>query len=258
MRINLLLRSSKFKLFAFSLIAILFFTGIQLHAQQHEKFYNLKVLPKRISKEKLHSIMRNFTRALGVDCEFCHAENTSEPGHKLDFTLDKKPAKRKARVMMKMVQEINGDYISKIADMSENQNTTHVMCVTCHHGQPNPRTLEEELMHEINKKGVDSAINKYHDLYKKYYGGFSYNFKDDALEHLTEQLIDAKKTDAAIAMSKLNTQMYPKSGRAYYGLGAAYEAKGDKQTAIQNYKKALEFMPGNRWLMRKIDKLQNQ
>jgi len=37
-----------------------------------EGFENLKVLPKDITKEKLDSVMANWSISLGVRCNFCH------------------------------------------------------------------------------------------------------------------------------------------------------------------------------------------
>ncbi len=253
-RLNL----AKIKPYLLLTICMVFFAGTTLHAQFPDKFYNLKVLPKHISKEKLHQIMDNFTSGLGVNCGFCHAKDQSAPGDKLDFTKDTKPAKKKARVMMKMVENINGNYMQKIADLSEDHDAEHVQCVTCHHGQKVPRTLEQVLTYTIDKDGVDAAVKKYHELYDKYYGGFQFDFKDHSLTRLTEDLIKANKPDAALAMSKLNSEMYPKSGVAFYGLAMAYEAKGDKQQALENYKKVLEQFPNNRRIMEKINELQKQ
>ena len=36
------------------------------------RYANLKVLPKNTTKEQLDSVMKHFTAALGVKCNFCH------------------------------------------------------------------------------------------------------------------------------------------------------------------------------------------
>ena len=43
-------------------------------AQIPEKFENLQVLPKDIPRDTLLRVMRGFTAALGVRCDFCHME----------------------------------------------------------------------------------------------------------------------------------------------------------------------------------------
>jgi tetratricopeptide (TPR) repeat protein len=106
-------------------------------------------------------------------------------------------------------------------------------------------------------KGIEDAISTYHDLYKQYYGGFSYNFKDNSLAELTHMLIEDKNYDAAVRISNLNIEMYPNSGLAYFALGESYEASGDKVKAIENVKKSLELSPGNFMFNRKLKELQS-
>ncbi len=83
-------------------------------AQFPEKFTNLKVLPKDISRAELQSTMRAF--ALNVRCEYCHVEKAAGKKFEMDFAADDKEAKKTARVMLEMVAAINRDYISKVSD----------------------------------------------------------------------------------------------------------------------------------------------
>lgn len=46
-------------------------------------------------------------------------------------------------------------------------------------------------------------------------------------------------------MLKLQLQIYPDSSDAYESLGEAYQRSGEKQLAVENYKKALEKNPEN-------------
>lgn len=98
---------------------------------------NLQVLPKDITGEQLHEIMHHWAAALGTNCAHCHAVDTQHPswnGHpRLNFADDSKPEKRTARLMLKMVQQINADYISKVPNSG-----MPVTCGTCHRGQADP------------------------------------------------------------------------------------------------------------------------
>ena len=67
---------------------------------------NLKVLPAEVKGARLGGVMRGFASALGVRCEHCHVGEGPDLA-KFDFPSDEKAAKRKARVMFKMVQQIN-------------------------------------------------------------------------------------------------------------------------------------------------------
>jgi tetratricopeptide (TPR) repeat protein len=226
-----------------------------IFAQVPDHFTNLTVLSKTISKDDLINVMRNFTEGLGVRCNFCHVGEEGKPLSTYDFSADDKDNKRIARIMLKMTNNINDEYLTQLKDFGEN--IIEVKCITCHHGVKQPKTLAQDLMGVINKKGVEEAVNTYHDLYKQYYGSFSYNFKDNSLTELTHMLIEDKNYDAAIKISNLNIEMYPNSGLAYFALGESYEASGDKTKAVENIKKAIELSPGNMMFDRKLKQLES-
>ena len=54
-----------------------------------------------------------------------------------------------------------------------------------------------------------------------------------------------KKVAEAIAVFKVNTELYPNSFNTYDSLAEAYMNNGDKELAIVNYKKSLELNPKN-------------
>ena len=58
-------------------------------------------------------------------------------------------------------------------------------------------------------------------------------------------LIKEKKLNEAIAVLKLNTVAFPKSGNAFDSLAEAYLDAGDEKSAIESYKKSLELDPQN-------------
>ncbi|HKO95760.1 MAG TPA: serine hydrolase [Pyrinomonadaceae bacterium] len=58
-------------------------------------------------------------------------------------------------------------------------------------------------------------------------------------------LMSQKKLPEAIAILKLNAELYPQSANVYDSLGEAYMTIGDKELAIANYKKSLELNPKN-------------
>src|SRR6202030_4641758 len=87
-------------------LAALLLAGTPAAAQFPDKFTNLKVLPKDISKHEMESTMRGFAFALGVRCDHCHVEKKA-PEHGLDFAADDKDEKKTARIMLQMVAGIN-------------------------------------------------------------------------------------------------------------------------------------------------------
>ena len=82
---------------------------------------NLKVL----TAQNVELTMQNITFALGVGCVYCHDLN--------DLSLDTKPKKVKARMMLEMVRDIN----AKFGD-----GKTHVTCWTCHHASTTPQVAK--------------------------------------------------------------------------------------------------------------------
>jgi len=82
---------------------------------------NLKVL----TAQNVEYTMQNITFALGVGCVYCHDLN--------DLSLDTKPQKVKARMMLEMVRDIN----AKFGD-----GQTHVTCWTCHHASTTPQVAK--------------------------------------------------------------------------------------------------------------------
>jgi tetratricopeptide (TPR) repeat protein len=229
------------------LASIIFLSSVLSQAQIPDKFTNLQVLPKLISKEKLLGTMRSFTEALDVNCGFCHAEQ--EGTDRLDFASDKKDEKEEARIMLKMVMGINQDYLSQLSEYTKD--VMQVKCITCHRGNKKPLMLEDVLLTTIKEKGLPEAISTYHQLHDQYYGSFTYDFSPHTLVKLVEMLNDENRYDDAIGAANLNLEVFPQSGMAYYGLAEAYEAKGDKQKAVENYEKAKQLSPE---LSRSVDR----
>ncbi len=87
---------------------------------------NLQVLPKTMTKDDIKPIMRAQSKALGVECDYCH----DVP----DMASDKLENKKIARQMMKMTAEINEKWLKGMKDADKNK----VTCGTCHQGKEQP------------------------------------------------------------------------------------------------------------------------
>ncbi len=98
---------------------------------------NLQVLPKTLTGEQVHEIMHKWEAALGAECTTCHAADPEKkmPNGRpmLNFADDSKPEKGTARLMVKMVEEINSQYIGKV-----DSSGAPVTCGTCHRGHLDP------------------------------------------------------------------------------------------------------------------------
>jgi hypothetical protein len=98
---------------------------------------NLQVLPKDYTGDQVVAIMHKFEDQLGVECDYCHAKNpTPSPttGH-LDFASDANPMKDRARIMMRMSEEINQHFLTQLKTPPAGQ---QVSCGTCHRGNAKP------------------------------------------------------------------------------------------------------------------------
>jgi tetratricopeptide (TPR) repeat protein len=231
-----------------ALVGIMFWTA-PAGAQFPEKFTNLKVLPKDISRPELQSTMRGFAFALNVRCEHCHIEKAGGKKFEMDFAADDKEAKKTARVMLEMVAAINRDYISRVSKTQPIQ----VQCVTCHHGLTEPRTLNSVLVEAVEQKGIDSAVALYHDLRQKYYGSGQYDFGETSLNQLSEALLAQKKNKEALAIMEMNFDSnHPDSLWSYHMLAMAHEANGQIEKAIADYRKVLELHPDDDWAKQQI------
>ena len=235
-------------------LAGILFWATSAAAQVPEKFTNLKVLPKDISRPELQSIMRGFAFALNVRCEYCHVEKAGGKKFEMDFAADDKETKKTARVMLEMVGAINRDYISKVS-----KTPIQVQCVTCHHGLTEPRTLNSVLAEAVEQKGIDSAVALYHDLRQKYYGSGQYDFGETSLNQLGEALLAQKKNKEALAIMELNFDSnHPDSLWSYHMLAMAHQANGQIEKAIADYRKVLEVHPDDDWAKQQIISLSKE
>jgi tetratricopeptide (TPR) repeat protein len=217
--------------------------GAAAQAQLPDKFTNLKVLPKDISKAELQSMMRGFAFALNVRCEHCHVEKPGGKKFEMDFAADDKEPKKTARLMIEMVTTINRDYINKVSTTP-----IPVQCVTCHHGLTEPRTLNSVLAEAIEKKGIDSAVALYHDLRQKYYGSGQYDFGETSVNQLSESLLAQKKNKEAMTIMEMSFDSnHPDSVWSYHMLAMAHQANGQIDRAIADYRKVLELHPDDTW-----------
>lgn len=98
--------------------------------------HNLKVLPASTTTANILPIMRNFAAALGTNCGYCHV--WTGPGLPTnDYASDEKAPKEVARVMMRMVGEVNQNLAANIKGKAADQ-ITKVQCMTCHRGAAIP------------------------------------------------------------------------------------------------------------------------
>jgi mono/diheme cytochrome c family protein len=98
---------------------------------------NLKVLPKDLTGDQVHEIMEQWEAALGTHCATCHTADPNNIGPngrpRLNYADDSKPEKSTARLMFKMTDVINRNYVGTIESSG-----APVTCGTCHRGHLGP------------------------------------------------------------------------------------------------------------------------
>jgi hypothetical protein len=111
------------------------------HAQQKfpsGKFVNLQIFPKETTAPVLIAAMKNFTRDLGVRCQFCHVGEERLPLETFDFPADVKAQKQSARMMFSMTAEINAQAMPDAPAKGY-----QVTCYTCHRGAVHPQHVPD-------------------------------------------------------------------------------------------------------------------
>lgn len=213
---------------------------------------NLQVLPSDMSRRDVVAIMRNFTAALGVNCEHCH-ENP-EPGNfqAIEFASDAKETKEVARSMFRMVQEINANLIPASGRIDAEQ----VQCVTCHRGVRFPIPLETLILRTFDARGLDAAVERYRETREEYYGSGSYDFGPGTLAAVAQTLAGERNdTGSALAIARLNVEYNEDSAQAHAGLGLLLSAAGDREGAIAALERAIELDPDNRGLQNQLERI---
>jgi CubicO group peptidase (beta-lactamase class C family) len=114
------------------------------------------------------------------------------------------------------------------------------------HGIPahGPRkSIVDVALSTVQSGGVEKAITDYREL--KRTKPDEYDFREPELNRLGYLLLGQGRAADAIAIFKLNVEMYPESSNVYDSLGEAYMVHGDHDDAVANYKKSLELNPKN-------------
>ena len=210
--------------------------------QWPDKLENNKVLPDSVTGQALGHVMRSFSMSLGVRCSHCHVGEG--PLSEYDFAADDKPAKEKARVMMRMTHQINDEYIAGLAEYEdEPQERVHVTCMTCHRTVARPLMLEDLLAQTYETDGIEAVLASYDELRANYYGGFAYDFRPGALTRLAEHLAGDGQIDAALSVLDKEAELHADFTQAYVTRGNILANAGRGDEALAAYEKALEVAP---------------
>lgn len=204
---------------------------------------NLQFFPKDITRPALVQEMRQFSFALGVRCQHCHFGGDGISFDGVDFASDEKPAKRKARVMLQMVADLNGRALGALPE--RRQPRVEIACVTCHRGLPIPMTLATHLEEIIASDGVAAAIARYRELRETRTLSGQYDFGEWSTNELARELEEEGDTASAIALLEMNAEFYPQSASIDLALAELHAMRGERDRAVARFRTALEKDPEN-------------
>jgi CubicO group peptidase (beta-lactamase class C family) len=91
----------------------------------------------------------------------------------------------------------------------------------------------------VREKGAAAAIAEFRPALLRG------DITESSINSTGYQLLSAKQYPESIRLFQLNLELHPQSWNVYDSLGEAYMNSGEKELAIQNYKKSLELNPKN-------------
>jgi len=211
---------------------------------------NLQYFPKDITRPQLVQRMREFSFALDVRCQYCHTGGDGVSFDGVVFASDDKPAKVKARAMLRMVDQLNNTMLASLPSRAEPR--VSVGCATCHRGLALPKSLQTTLLETVNRDGAAAAVARYRELRQDTMTDGKYNFGEWEINELARRLSEAGNSAAAIAILEMNGEFYPKSADIDFTLGELHRGRKENDKAIQRYRATLEKSPqhpgAKRWL----------
>lgn len=198
---------------------------------------NLEYYSKTIPVRALIDSMRQFTFALGVRCSYCHVGEEGQPLATYDFAKDDKRPKRTARVMLHMVEHINGEHLADVPERSTPP--VVVTCETCHRGRSKPERLQDVLGRQLADSGLTATEALYARLRERYYGRAAFDFGEPTLNAFAEDLLRAGNNDAALGIAQLNLRQYPDYALGYVRLAEVHLARSDTASAVASIRTAM-------------------
>jgi hypothetical protein len=229
-------------LLAVALLAVPAFALAQAN-QPAPRLENIKYFSHDVTRDSLVQIMRGFSFALSVRCQYCHAGGDGISFEGVRFASDEKIAKQKARAMLQMTDSINQRLLAMIPGRTNPP--VMVTCTTCHRGRAIPGTLETVLTETMNTKGLDSAIAQYRSLRANAMVTGGYDFGQWSINETARHWAEVGKTAEAIGVLRLNQEFYPNSTAIDIMIAEIHLRRNEKDDAIARFRSVLKKEPNN-------------
>ena len=115
--------------------------------------------------------------------------------------------------------------------------------------------ISNPLYTALKNGGVQGAIDKYNDIKKNHSDEYSYF--EIGLYWIGDYLLKKNRIKESLEFLNFALREYPQSTYIYTILGEAYFKNGDKQMAVDSFKKALKSDPTNEEAETRLNQLQN-
>lgn len=239
--------------FAVSLAAALAPATRALAQWPPETLTNLQVLDPATPPAEVIAAMRSFTSALGVRCQYCHVYSGDDPDDltAFEFASDERPAKTKARAMLRMVRTINEELLPE----ADGELGLRVECETCHRGREHPETLVHLLERELEQNGLEPTIAHYRELRAELYGSGAFDFTAGSLDRVARHALHAGQADRALALTDLNLEFHPDEEFTNLLRAETLLALDRRAEAQLQYQRVLELAPDNAFAAQRLTEL---
>lgn len=111
------------------------------------------------------------------------------------------------------------------------------------------RAIEEAIREADSAREVAAAIERFESFpsAEELPGGWVAlgNRVEAAVNSAGYRLLRADRLDEAIAVFALNTRAFPEAANAWDSLAEAHMVRGDRELAIEHYRRSLDLDPGN-------------
>ena len=87
--------------------------------------------------------------------------------------------------------------------------------------------------------GADSAVRNYRALRERYYGRDAYDFSEFSLNSAALRVARENKFDDALALLRLNEELFPRSSSVHVFRGNISLIRGDTTAAAASFREAL-------------------
>jgi len=112
--------------------------------------------------------------------------------------------------------------------------------------------VEPILRAVLRAQGGEAAVARYRELRRRYPADL---FSESTLNRLGLEELAAQRLPAAVALLRLNVEMYPRAFNTHDSLGEAYMVQGDRPAAEASYRRSLELNPRNANAAHRLEKL---